>query len=153
TVKGVCFSPDGKLLASAGLDHTAEVRDALTGNLTLTLKGHASYVWCLAFSPDGKLLATGSGNQSSQAVDNTARVWELATGKEIRKLAFAKPVQSVAFSPDGKHLLTAAASLMPQVWDVQTGKEVRSLASHSQNVVCAAYGPGGRTVVSVDEGN
>ena len=52
----------------------------------------------MAFSPDGKTLATAGD-------DGTARLWNLATGQQIRSLTIGSvPVISVAFSPDGKTL-------------------------------------------------
>jgi len=53
----------------------------------------------VAFSPDGKLVATGSW-------DNTARVFEAASGREVSRLAHQSTVDAVAFSPDGKLLVT-----------------------------------------------
>src|SRR5208282_5306230 len=58
--------------------------------------GHSGTVRSVAFSPDGKTALSGSG-------DHTARLWDLATGREIRKFeGHSGEVSSVAFSPDGK---------------------------------------------------
>jgi WD40 repeat protein len=71
----VCFSPDGKRLASAGGDHPqpgeVKVWDAEKGQEFLSLKGHANVVTCVCFSPDGRRLATASW-------DNTVKIWRLS---------------------------------------------------------------------------
>src|SRR6185369_16906829 len=63
-----------------------------------TFKGHTELVYTVAFSPDGKFLATGS-------FDNTVKLWDAATGKELKTFGGAaghqKMVLSVAFSNDG----------------------------------------------------
>jgi serine/threonine protein kinase len=69
TVYGVAFSPDGRLLATAGRDGTARVWDPGTGEHLRTLTGHGGRVEGVAFSPDARLLATAGG-------DGTARVWD-----------------------------------------------------------------------------
>jgi hypothetical protein len=67
-VRGVAFSPDGRLLATASTDRTARLWDPATGDCLRTLTGHAESVDGVAFSPDGRRLATAS-------IDRTAKVW------------------------------------------------------------------------------
>ena len=71
-VNSVAFSPDGKMLASAGLSIT--LWDVATGKEQATLKGHRGLVNCVAYSPDGKTLASGGE-------DKTIKLWDVATGK------------------------------------------------------------------------
>jgi WD40 repeat protein len=67
-------------------------------------------VSAVAFSPDGRFVATASD-------DETARVWETATGKEVYTLSGHEgPVRCVAFSPDGKRLATGSDDGTARLW-------------------------------------
>ena len=74
--QSVAFSPDGKILASAGMDGwssgSTQLWDVASGKNTATLKEHTSYVQSVAFSPDGKTLASGSR-------DKTVKLWDVAS--------------------------------------------------------------------------
>jgi WD40 repeat protein len=64
----------------------------------------------VAFSPDGALLATGSH-------DNTARLWNVATGQAVRTLTgHTGAVFGVAFSPDGTLLATSSGDKKARLW-------------------------------------
>jgi hypothetical protein len=141
-VRGVCFSPDGKQLATAGLDNTVKVWDAQTGKLLYLLPGHTGAVLSVAYRGDGKQLASGSA-------DRTVKVWDLGTRKELHTLAgHAGAVTGVAFSPDGKQIASPSADTTVKLWDAQTGKELTTLMGHAGAVTGVAFRPDGKQIAS-----
>ena len=64
------YSPDGKRIVTASLDHTARVWDTDSGRPLAVVQGHQNSVWSAAYGPDGKRIVTASS-------DNTARVWDV----------------------------------------------------------------------------
>jgi WD40 repeat protein len=131
------YSADGQLLAVGGGDNQIRLLDARTGREVRRLAGHLprSYdparnpknpfdalvssvgkgnVTTVAFSPDGKLLASG-------AWDGAVRIWETATGKEVRALGGHEQgmVAAVRFSPNGRYLASRGGNDGNVIlWDV-----------------------------------
>ena len=112
--------------------------------------GHTSSVTSIAISPDGRTALSGGG-----VTDNTLRLWDLASGREIRKFeGHSDFVHSVAFSPDGKTALsggTGAVTLGPGeliLWDLASGREIRKFEGHTETVNSVAFAPDGKTALS-----
>ncbi|MDF5718440.1 MAG: AAA family ATPase, partial [Rhizonema sp. NSF051] len=106
------------------------------------LEGHSSIVYSVSFSPDGKTLASAS-------FDNTIKLWNVATGKQIKTLSgHSNSVNSVSFSPDGKTLASASADKTIKLWDVATGKQIKTLSGHSNSVNSVSFSPDGKTLAS-----
>ena len=118
-VYSASFSPDGSRVVTAGSDRTAQVWDARTGLLLLTLRGHTGPVGSASFSPDGMRVVTGGG-------DGTARVWDAATGAENLTLKWYPGwVDSATFSPDGRRVLTAGGDGAARIWDSRAFRDTR----------------------------
>ncbi|HYV40149.1 MAG TPA: protein kinase, partial [Gemmataceae bacterium] len=145
-IMAVACSPDGNLVAigpallnkqdgGAGCD--IRVRDAQTGRLLHTLKGHTKSVNSLAFSRDGKRLASASD-------DRTIMVWNPTQEKPNATLkGHAGEVTCVQFSPDGKYLASASVDKSVRVWDVSSAVELWVLSDLPEAVEWVAFHPSG----------
>jgi WD40 repeat protein len=85
-----------------------------------TLDGHSTEIRSVAISPDGKQALSGS-------VDNTMRLWNLETGKEVVIFkGHTKQVWCVAFIPHSKYVLSASWDGTVRMWDPATGKDIHT---------------------------
>ncbi|MGE5138792.1 MAG: BTAD domain-containing putative transcriptional regulator, partial [Rudaea sp.] len=137
SVISASFSPDGRRIATASSDKTAEIWDATTGHELLTLQGHRADVNTANFSPDGKLIVTSSD-------DHTSKVWDAATGQELYTLkGHTDAVSSAIFSPDGRKLATGSLDKTARLWDAATGAELLTLQGHTDGIRSIAFSPDG----------
>jgi WD40 repeat protein len=159
----VDFSPDGRLVlgtVSADEKGAAHVWEATTGKEVAVLKGEDGHpIFSAAFSPDGRRLLTRCYSPALSSMrfdDAVACIWEVATGKQLLRLA--EPAQGIhggcsvaVFSPDGKLVLTARDSNYTgaHLWDAATGKHLRALGLGEGNTRAATFSPDGRQVLIV----
>ncbi len=111
-----------------------------------SFEGHKNSVYRVAFSPDGRRLASASQDQ-------TVKVWDTATGKEILTLrGHTDGVHGVAFSPDGRRLASGGDDGTVRVWDAATGRETLTLRADTggpmKGVLSVAFSPDGRRLAS-----
>jgi RNA polymerase sigma factor (sigma-70 family) len=156
-VYAIAYSPDGRTLATASDDQTACLWDSRTGRKVRGFAG-AGEAYAVAFSSDGKRLAVSSSDKfdenligSPQA--GTIRLWEVATGKPLGKVAaHTQAARCLAFLPGDGQLAVGSYDSGIEAWDVATGKKVRPLHARPDFAACLAISPDGRRLAAAGWG-
>ncbi len=148
TLYDAVFSPDGRLLATAGYDRVIRIWDLDSGKFVRELAAHNGAVYDLAFSPDGSVLASASGDES-------VKLWKVATGDRLDTLGQPEgEVFNVAFTPDGKRVLAAGADKRIYLWKwISKNKPainplLVSRFAHEDEIVCLAVSSDGELLAS-----
>jgi RNA polymerase sigma factor (sigma-70 family) len=152
-ILALAFAPDGQTLASGNRHGTIRFWDVNDGTERRVEAGsprftgsHSGYVSSLAFSPDGKFLVSGGG------VDQSVRLWESKTGKQIQKWqGHTDHVDDVIFSPDGRTLVSSSMDNTVRLWDAAGGKQLRQLDGPQSSAAHAArFSPDGKTLTTAN---
>jgi WD40 repeat protein len=154
-VNSVAFSHDGLRIVSGSRDKTLRVWDALSG-LTIgpPFKGHTRAVNSVAFSPDSRRIASGAGDYYGPfwwSSDNTVRIWDASSGQQIglSLKGHTSPVYAVAFSPDGRRIVSGSRDETLRVWDAESGQPMGPpLQGHTSAVTSVGFSPDGRLILS-----
>jgi len=168
-ISSVAYSRDGTRALTGSEDKTAALWDTGTWTVKLRLAGHDSFIKTVSFSPDGASALTGSGMTWSHeerrlvaGTDDTIRLWDLGTGEEVRRfVGHANWVNSTAFSPDGKRILsgsgghieedgrwTGGSDCTVRLWDARSGEEIRRFDGHHAPVRGVVFSPDGGFALS-----
>ncbi|MGE5642303.1 MAG: helix-turn-helix domain-containing protein, partial [Byssovorax cruenta] len=143
SVQSVAFSHDGSRLATSSSDTTVKVWGVATGTELLTLAGHSGLIVAVAFGPDDTWLATASD-------DRTAKVWDLTPSHEVFTWTADDAIGSVAISPDGTKLATAAR-IHIFVWDMANGQQLYELKGHKDFIDTIRFNPDGTRLVTASQ--
>ena len=123
TIHAVAFSPDGKLLATAGANNEIALWEMPSLKQSCCCRGHQGEVRSLDFAPDGKQLVSAS-------MDKTVRVWDPASGKEIRRPEAPGFVDGIRWSPDGKTIAVRSNGDTILLWNAKSGKTLRQFVGY-----------------------
>ncbi|KIL58718.1 hypothetical protein M378DRAFT_15344 [Amanita muscaria Koide BX008] len=148
-IRSICFSPDGKLLATGAEDKQIRVASG-TFPKNESCASLTAKIYSLDFSLNGRLIVSGSG-------DKTARIWDMANADAPPKvLTINDPdslnsdagVTSVGISPNGQFVAAGSLDTVIRIWDVTTGHLVERLRGHRDSVYSVAFTPDGKGLVS-----
>src|SRR5262249_53373761 len=107
-----------------------------------SFEGHGDWVWSGVFSPDGRQVLSSSRDQ-------TVRLWEVETGRLVRRFDRHKAeVKCAVLSPDARLVLSGGADRALRLWEAESGREVRRLNGHKDLVTSVAFAPDGRRALS-----
>jgi WD40 repeat protein len=148
-ISALAFSPDGKLLASAGTDQATRVWDVRTGKpLKRLWRLDEDYdVMVLQFSPDGKTLYSCAGAAGSPRRGDMVRIWDLSAGKA--RCPFLRSEEYghlLAVSPDATVVASAGTNTSITLWDLRAGRRLREVPA-SRHGKPLAFSPDGKILV------
>ena len=126
-------------------DTAAALESALLTQAERRVLQHSDAVLSAAFSPDDVHVLTAS-------LDQTARLWDAATGQELQVLrGHEGALRSAVFSPDGTRVLTASDDQTARLWDIATGQELQVLRGHKGALRSAVFSPDGARVLTASD--
>jgi WD40 repeat protein/tRNA A-37 threonylcarbamoyl transferase component Bud32 len=141
-VRAVAYSPDGRWLAEGGQDGAIRLWETRTWQVRALL-GHHHVVVSLTWSPDSTALA------SSSSWDSTVYVWEVSSGRLLRKLLSpAGGILSLGWSP--AHSILAATTHVGRLytWDIGTGRLLKNIEAHKNGVGSLSWSPDGKRIAT-----
>src|SRR5262249_41800811 len=141
------FSPNGRLVLTAGPDASARLWHVATGEPFGAPLKPSGPVHATAFRADGKVVLLGGEDESGQRGE--ARLWETATGQPVGPpLTHRRSVTAVAFSPDGRAVLTGSRDGTARLWDAATGKPLYPPLAPPGPALIVAFSPDGKPALT-----
>jgi WD40 repeat protein len=147
-VDNLQFSPDGRWLLSCGRDATVRIWDVETGESIQTFHSDKKEILALrcAFRPDGR--------QAASSMDRVIRLWDIArNGNDAARMltGHTDVILSIAYSPDGRLLLSGGFDQQVLVWDTDDGRLLYTFPDRVTKTISIALHPGGELLATADD--
>ena len=145
--RSIAVSPDGRTLACGEVGGAVTLRDARSGQVLSTLRGHNIGVNSLAYSPDGSALLTAG-------LDGVIKLWDTKT--LTQRKSFRGPehsYSSIAWFRDGKRFVTGGSDASASIWDRARAGASFWLEGHKAPVDAVAVSPDDKVVATAGQDN
>ena len=143
-VTSLAFSPDGKILATGGVETKSNLDQMISAQMGQ--QGQKRSKNQQPPDPDDFMK-----NMKVEAIGQVV-LWDTTTGQQIGELkAHGKGVTQVAFSRDGRLLASSSSDNSIKIWDVAAQRELRTLTGHTTNVDSIDFSPDGRLLASASD--
>ncbi len=141
-ISAVAISPNGKLMASGGLDKKLNVWNLESGELVESLPGHEFGIQTVAFSPDSKTLVAGGGDDRApdwhRRLHGEVKIWTIQSDQEPQTLQVSAAVTSVAYSADQRFIAVGLFDGKTLLADANKVKTLRTI-EQSSPVTCVRF--------------
>jgi glucose repression regulatory protein TUP1 len=142
-IRSVCFSPDGKYLATGAEDKVIRVWEIVSAKIIHQFTGHDQDIYSLDYARNGKFIASGSG-------DRTVRLWDLESGQQFLQLLIDDGVTTVAISPNNQLIAAGSLDKSVRLWDTAGNvlERLEGELGHNDSVYSVAFSPESGSLVS-----
>lgn len=146
SVYSVAYSPDGKMIVSAGDDGKIILWNPKKGMIGQPIAAHQEPIWSVRFSPDGKFFASASS-------DNTAKIWHRTGGLYHEIKGHQDNIFDISFSADSQQLASGGKDGSIIISDVKTGQRKRTLidknniAKEERDIVALDFSPTEKNII------
>ncbi|KAF9119651.1 U3 snoRNP protein [Mortierella sp. 14UC] len=139
-ISSLAFSPNGQWIITFGVDYTIRLLDSSTGLLISSLSGHTKEIRAYTFSPNSQQIASGD-------IAGVVRLWEVnASRSPIESQRVRISVWGVAYTPDGRFILTGGSRRDMEWWDSATGNSGSIPAEMADDFYSFKYSGDGQQV-------
>lgn len=141
-VFSVCFSYNGKFIASGSADTCIKIWDSKTGECLNTLKSHSEFVQSVSYSPDDRFLVSGSS-------DGTVKIWNPNSGECLDTLEeHLGGVKSVSVSSNNLFIASGSSDGSVKIWEMKKSESIHTLQGHTGPVNSVSFSPDVNYIVS-----